>query len=268
MHFFSGHTKAEFRLPPMLEKVESLRDAVSRQRTPLASTGTLDLSGKIRFPKSDLHYSLQSLSTLPTLTTLVLTGCPLQSLESLPPQPCLRTLSADRSSVEILRGLNSHPALSSISFVGAPVADAVHFRTAALLLIPRLSNINGAAVAASERTLRDRYPPIAKQLVGAGWIVQAPPPSEQDFRFLAAEFHLAAPPDEFIQPPQPPVSPPGSPPPGARPARWAHRVAAILAPLGFAIRSGTEMHADIEKAVKQMCDVVLKVEEVEQGRAS
>jgi hypothetical protein len=162
---------------PINEKVESLRDAVSRQRQSLASKGTLDLSGKVRFPASDLL----SLSTLPTLTTLILTGCPLKSLESLPPQPCLKTVSADRSYVEVFRGLNSHPSLASISFVGAPIADAVNYRIAALLLIPRLSVVNGVVVSASERALRDRYPPVARQLVSAGWIVQAPPHRSRTF---------------------------------------------------------------------------------------
>jgi hypothetical protein len=264
-HFLHRSRKVNFRLSPaMTERVETLRDALARQRISLGNKGILDLSGKIRFPASDLL----TVGTLPTLTTLILTGCPLKSLESLPPQPCLKTLSADRSSVEILRGLNSHSSLSSVTLIEAPVADAVNFRTAALLLIPRLSNINGVVVSPSERTMRDRYPPIARQLVSAGWIGQSPPPSEQDFRYLATEFGIAASPDDFVQPPQPPASPPPSPHGGVRPTRWGHRIAAILTPLGFAIRSGKEMHSDIVKAVTQMCDVVLKVEEVEQERES
>jgi hypothetical protein len=251
----------------MTDKVESLLDAVSRQRAQLGTKGILDLSTKIKFPPG----GLASLN-FPRLKTLNLSNLPLKSLETLAAHPNLKMIIADNSQVEVLKGLGSHPCLTSLSLVGAPVAQAANFRLAALILIPKLSSINREPVTAGERHLSESYPPIAKQLVNVGWIVQYPPPSEADFRYLAGHFGVNGSDADFVLPPvtkSKTMSPPSSPPQretGGQ-ERWSQKVAGILASLGFPIRTGDEMHGDIIRAVTQLCDVVLKVESLEQEHA-
>jgi hypothetical protein len=250
----------------MTDKVESLVEALARQRTALAQKQTLDFSGRVQFPPS----GLERIGSPKQLTTLILTGCPLRSLQSLCPQQCLRTLLADRSRVEVLTGLGRHISLSTLSLADTPVGETPNFRTAALILIPKLSVINGGAVTAAERALRDSYPRIAQPLVNAGWIVQAPPPCESDFEGLAREMGVPGAQEDFqllslsgkLADERPPASPAASPPPAAPPRRWRTQLAAVLAPLGFAIRSGPTMRADIEKAVRLLCNATLKMEDV------
>jgi hypothetical protein len=109
------------------------------------------------------------------------------------------------------------------------------------------------------------YPPIAKALIGAGWVAQYPPPSETDFRFLARTFDINAEDKDFAVPVALPIpaarSPPGSPPRELpRGAGFADRIGRLLGELGFPIRSGDRMEEDIVDAVGILCRVVTKIE--------
>jgi hypothetical protein len=135
----------------MTGKVESLLAAVSRQRSQLGTKGILDFSTKITFPPG----GLASLNFL-RLKYLNLMNLPLKSLETLPSHPNLRTITADNSQVAVLKGLGSHPSLTSLSLIGAPVSQAANFRLAALILIPKLSYINRDPVTKPSATLMSR----------------------------------------------------------------------------------------------------------------
>jgi hypothetical protein len=240
---------------------DSLSDAILLQRSQLGTKGILELSAKVRFPPTGL-----ATLTFPNLKILILKNSPLKSLATLPPLPKLKTIIADKSQIEVLTGLGTHPRLTSLSLAKTPVSQTPNFRLAVLILIPKLSNINGIAVTQSERHASEAYPPIAKQLVNKGWIVPGPPPSEADFRYLVGYFEIT----EFCEADfvLPLVakgkSPPTSPVQREGDEGWPQKVAAILVSLGFPIRSGEKMHADIVSAVRQLCDVVVKVEKLEQ----
>jgi hypothetical protein len=173
-------------------------------------------------------------------------------------------LRADASRIEVLTGLERHTALSILSLVGAPVSENENFRISALIVSPKLSEINGGKVTHAERRMAQSYPPIAKALVGAGWVVPYPPPSEADFRFLVRSFELNAEERDFVLPgiPAPPSkSPPGSPGrDGTRQPNFGERIGALLGELGFPIRAGERMEDDIISAVDVLCRVVAKIE--------
>jgi hypothetical protein len=209
----------------------------------------LDFSGCVRYTSD----GLAKLGTQKALVELRLKRCPLTSLRTLPAQPNLKVIIADDSRIEILAGLERQPVLSAISLVNTPVAQVENFRLAALIVAPRLSSINGAPVTKAERRTAAAYPPVARSLVTRGWIVQCPPPSAADFRFLADELPDADP-AKGTSPST--AAETGSP----VKTSWAAQLAAVLVALGFPIRSGGEMNQDIVRAVKLLCDVAIKIE--------
>jgi hypothetical protein len=244
-------------------EVLSLSDALKRQRPQLGSRGLLDLSS-VRFPND----GLAKLGTQNALVELRLNGCPLTSLVTLSAQPKLKTIIADDSRVAVLAGLERQAVLVSISFVNTPVAQVENFRLAALIVAPQLSSINGAAVTRLERSAAAAYPPAARDLVTRGWIVRSPPPSTAEFRFLADEFAGDAGADSKPPSPSARLTPRSPPTPTRERAEvsWPAKLAAVLVALGFPVRSGREMNQDIVKAVKQLCDVAIKVESLAEPR--
>jgi hypothetical protein len=239
-----------------------LADALKRQRSQLGSHGILDFSGNVRFPPD----GLTKLGVQKALVELRLNNFPLSSLESLAGQPKLRVIIADDSKIASLAGLDRHPWLTSLSFVNAPVSQIENFRLAATIIAPKVVSINGTTVTKTDRRFAAAYPPIARALVAAGWIVQYPPPSEPDFRYIASQLHVSGSDPDFKVPASlvkgtsPPTSPSRAEPEPEAPASWAQKAAAILAPLGFPIRSGPHIGQDIFSAVRLLCNVVTKVE--------
>jgi hypothetical protein len=241
---------------------ETLSAALTRQRRLLGISHKLDLSGPVQF---DERLGLSRLGVQKVLQELDLGHANLTSLHTLQAQPNLRVLRADESRIEVLTGIERQTSLSVLSLVGTPVSANETFRVSALVLSPKLSEINGEKVTHAERRMAQSYPPIAKALIGAGWVAQYPPPSEMDFRFLARTFDLNAEDRDFVAPVALPVpasrSPPGSP--AREPARGAgfpDRIAALLAELGFLIRTGERMEEDVVEAVGVLCRVVTKIE--------
>jgi hypothetical protein len=239
-----------------------LADALKRQRGQLGTKGVLDFSENVRFPAD----GLQKLGVQRALVELRLKNCPLSSLESLAAQPNLRVIIADNSKIASFAGLDRQPWLTSVSFLNTPVAQIENFRLAALIVALKLASINGTGVTKADRRFPAAYPPIARALVGAGWIVQYPPPSEDDFRYIASEFKIRGSETDFkvptslVKEASPPTSPSKAKPETEAPASWAQKAAGILAPLGFPIRSGPQIGQDIVNAVTQLCNVVKKVE--------
>jgi hypothetical protein len=249
-----------------MRPVLGVSDALKQQRPQLAMNGLLDFSVGIRY-SSD---GLAKLGTQKALVELRLNKCPLTSLETLPAQPNLKVIIADNSKLAILAGLERHPVLSRISFANTPVSQIENFRLAALIVAPKLSSINGAGVTKAEHGRAAAYPPIARTMVTRGWIVQYPPPSAANFQFLADEFANTGAADLGPQASpakgsSTPTSPLKAEPEPEAPVElsWPGKIAAVLVRLGFPIRSGPKMNQDIVKAVKQLCDVVIKVESLE-----
>jgi hypothetical protein len=243
----------------MGEKVEDVIDALKRQ---LPAAKSLYFPTKVRFPR----HPFSRLGQYPDLETLDLTGARVKSLLSLPPQPCLRRIVADSSQIETLEGVGAQPRLASLSLIGAPVSQFPHFRLAAMIANPMISVVNGAKVTLDERRMSEAYPPVARQLVNAGWVMQCPPPSSDDFQVLAQAFGARAADADFALPPAASVRAPlPGEPPGGRQPRFAQRMAALLSPLGFPIWSGPEMRNDVLLAVTQMCDIVELMEKAEQA---
>jgi hypothetical protein len=244
-----------------MKPIVLLTDALKRQRGHLGTHGILDFSGNIRFPPD----GLRKLGVQKALVDLRLNNCPLPSFNSLDGQPKLHTLIADNSAIATLAGLDRQPWLTSISLRNTPVAQTENFRLAAIIVAPKLASINGTGVTKGERRFAAAYPPIARPLVSAGWIVQYPP-SEVDFRYIASQLGISGSdadfkiPSSLVKAVSPPPSPSKKEPEPEAPASWAQRAAAILTPLGFPIRSGPEIGQDIVKAVTVLCNVVTKVE--------
>jgi hypothetical protein len=136
-----------------------------------------------------------------------------------------------------------------------------------LIVSPKLSEINREKVTNAERRMAQSYPPIAKSLIISGWVLQYPPPSEADLRFLAKTFELTPDERDFVLPATAPV-PPSKSPPGSRGSptsqgrapNFGERLAGILSELGFPVRPGDRMEGDIIEAVGVICQVVKKIE--------
>jgi len=239
---------------------QSLAQALQAQRTHLPVDGELDLSGSIRFDRHDL---LAQIGSQKALRKLTLRNSPLTSLQTLLPQPNLKILIADDSRIENLAGLDTQPRLSSVSLIGTPVSETPNFRLSVLLCVgPRVSSINGILVTENERKLAQCYPPIAKHLVARGWIVEFPPPSKLDFKYLARQFRFESR-DEDFTPAIPAVD--ARPPEdesALEPATLADKLTDGLRPMGFPVRIGREQNRDILEAIAQMCDILAKVESV------
>jgi Leucine-rich repeat (LRR) protein len=228
------------------------------QRHRLSSHGELDLSGPLQFDRRDL---LAPVGSQKKLTKLYLRDSPLTSLQTLPPQPSLKTLIADNSRIENLAGFNTHSRLSSVSLVGTPISETENFRLSVLLCVgPRLSVINGSPVTENERKLAQSYPPIARHLVARGWIVQYPPPSKLDFKYLARQFKISVKAEDLVAVlPAPDAQAPEEPPTNDS-ATLADKISDILRPMGFVVRIGQEHNNDILNAVAQMCKIAARIE--------
>ena len=237
---------------------ETLSEALCRQRSQMTTSGVLDLSGKIRCE------SLKDVGSQKKLVTLFLNESPLTSLHTLPPQPCMKALIADGSCLETLAGLGNQPRLGELSLVDTPVAQHPNFRLSALICVgPRLSLLNGKPVKKIERRMAACYPPVAKYLVGCGWMAQFPPPSQLDFEYLAEEFEINAREEDFMMPPVPEdlVEKFQKTQKPEETDTFSQKMAALLQPLGFAIRWGQEMNSDIIKAVRRICDTLALIEQ-------
>ena len=242
---------------------DSLPEALKRQRRMLSMNGTLDFS---KLQITDLKH----LGSQKALQTLILDGTPISSLHTLPPQPSLKKISAKNTKLSTLAGLTSQNKLSSVSFEGTPISKVENFRLAVMLAVgPRINSINGRTVTQTERRMAKAFPPVAKYLVNAGWVVSYPPPSDLDFHYLAEQFEIQAANEDFISP-VPPISVPAATKQQENDdtfvydedAPFTEQLASILRPLGFAIRIGPEVHDDIIRAVSTICDTVEKVEQM------
>lgn len=273
----------------MISPNETLIQALQRQRRQLSMKGVLNFSGI----KTD---NLSRIGNQHALVELVLNDSSITSFGTLQAQKRLKSIIADNSKVQVLSGLSIQPRLSSVSLRNTPVSKDEYFRVELLVVVgPRLSLINGSPVTPNERRMAQSYPPIARRLVESGWVLQYPPPSKYDFIYLAKQFKIEnVSKDEFNTQLPPPIpekvpSPPGSPKtekselqsnvqsPTQNSEReqsleqiemndeltFCDKVAAILRPLGFAIRNGPEMVNDITTSVESICDVVSKIEDIQ-----
>jgi hypothetical protein len=242
----------------------SLAEVLLRQRAQLSKTHQLDLSGNIRYERHDV---LGQLGSQRSLHTLVLKDSPLTTFKTLPRQPFLKTLIAQDSKVENLCGLHNQPRLATVDLSGTPVSQCETFRLCLCICVgARLASINGIPVVESERLMAKCYPPIAKALVGLGWIASYPPPSKLDFQYLAAHFGIEAT-DEDCTAPGPPPDLPFFSPESAKvsvsePVTFPEQLSQILRPLGFPIRAGKDQSGDILKAVAQICRIIHSIEKV------
>ncbi|OHT07451.1 hypothetical protein TRFO_24350 [Tritrichomonas foetus] len=239
---------------------ETLLSALQRQRRQMPKEGKLDFTG---IEVNDL----KQLGSQKALKHLILDKTPLNSLHTLPPQPSLISISANNSKINTLAGLSNQKRLSSLSIIGTPISQVENFRLAVMLAVgPRISIINGQRITKTERRMVKSYPPIAKYLVNAGWVVTYPPPSELDFHYLAEQFDIKANNDDFIAP-VPAIASKALPeeekiPTEDKDIPFTEQLASILRPLGFAVRCGPEIHGDIIRAISRMCETVEKVEQM------
>ncbi|OHS93702.1 hypothetical protein TRFO_40023 [Tritrichomonas foetus] len=157
---------------------------LSIQRTSLSREGLLNLS--------DLRIdSLKDLGTQKYLKTLNISETDIASLESLPPQPNLQQIVCDNTDIDSFVGLSRHPKLKSVSFLHTPLSERENFRLSCLVIVGQmLSVINGVPVTQRERIQAAEYPVISRYLLEAGWDIQVPVPSIDDFRELAMDFRL------------------------------------------------------------------------------
>ena len=257
----------------MKNQKESLQQALQRQRRMMSINGKLTFTGV-------LTKDLTQLGSQKALVELVLDDSPITSLHTLPIQPCMKVLSANRTKLDTLSGLSSQPRVTSISFIDTPISRVENFRLSVILAVgQRLSEINGQRVTKTERRMAKSFPPIAKYLVNAGWVVSYPPPSTVDFRYLADQFEIQATDDDFIA--QVPAIELKNNVEDIEPDMqqrtvdgeekeldydesipFTEQLASILRPLGFAIRCGPEVHGDILRAISKMCETVDKVEKM------
>lgn len=256
----------------MKNQKESLQLALQRQRRMMSINGILNFSG---VSTADLT----QLGSQKALKTLILDDSPITSLHTLPMQPCMTTLSANRTKLNTLSGLSSQPRITNISFIDTPISRIENFRLSVILAVGlRVSEINGKRVSKTERRMAKSFPPIAKYLVNAGWVVSYPPPSDVDFRYLADQFEIQANDEDFIA--QVPAIDVKNRTDDIEPdlqqktldgekefeydesAPFTEQLASILRPLGFAIRCGPEIHGDILRSISKMCEAVQKVEEM------
>jgi hypothetical protein len=247
----------------MGSKVETLAQCLQRQRRSLSLTGVLDIPGAVILPRKS---PLAALGSLKPLTELHLPNTPLKSFESLLPQPGLKVLIANDSQIESLVGLNRHKWIATLSLINTPIAQQEFFRLTALLVVGQhLTLLNGQPVTPIERKMAISFPPIARKLAAAGWMAQFPAPSELDFQYLARQFGIRAQDNDYVPGASPPTSPVKGEQPPVESERFSEKVAAILRPLGFGIRPGKNMAQDICNAITRMCEVVQKVESLDQG---
>lgn len=237
---------------------KELSKTLALERQKMSRTGVLDLSNL----NCD---SLIQLGSQKTLVELNISNSSITSLHTLPPQPSMKSIIADNSKIDTLAGLGNQPRLAKISMIGTPVSRNENFRLSAIIAIgTRLSSINGTPVTKSERNMAACYPPIAKALVGCGWVAQYPPPSEQDFRYLAYHMDINAKETDFVIPAVAAVEP--------APAKkqdefddaeltFEEKLAGILRPLGFPIRCGPDMGDDIVKSIDRICSVLTMIDE-------
>ena len=241
---------------------EIFAQSLQRQRRTMSLNGLLDFSD---LPIKDLT----QLSQQSALIKLVLNKVPIKSFDTLKEQKNLKEIVADDSKLESFSGLSQQPRLAKISFKNTPLAATENFRIAALVSIgQRLSVINDVPVTKAERRKAQCYPPIAKRLIDNGWVLQFPPPSLLDFQYLAKKFKIKKLNDDDYKAPLPPPSEesaPTSPKKQVDPSTlsFGERVASILRPLGFAIRFGPNMNEDIVSAVETICNVVAKIEDIQ-----
>jgi hypothetical protein len=98
-------------------------------------------------------------------------------------------------------------------------------------------------------------------LVACGWIVQYPPPSKLDFRYLAQQFKIRVKAEDLVAVlPAPDVEAPNEEQPMNDSVTLADKISDILRPMGFAIRIGQKQNHDILNAVARMCKIATKIE--------
>jgi hypothetical protein len=246
-----------------MSKVETLAACLQRQRRSLSMTGILEISAGVVLPRKA---PLSPLGSVKPLVELRLSDTPLTSFESLLAQPCLKVLIADNSQIASLVGLQRQNRLATLSLIATPVSQHEFFRLTALLVAGQhLTSLNGQPITQTERKMALSFPPIAKKLAEAGWIVQYPPPSDLDFQYLARQFGIRAQDTDYVPGASPPPSPVKADQQSPEPGRFSERVAAILRPLGFGIRPGALMPQDICHAITRLCEVVKKVESLEEN---
>ncbi|KAK8894874.1 hypothetical protein M9Y10_023314 [Tritrichomonas musculus] len=256
----------------MKTQKETLTQALKRQRRMMSLNGVLNFTG---VSTTDLT----QLGSQKALKKLILDDSSITSLHTLPVQPNMTSLSANNTKLNTLSGLSSQPRITSISFIDTPISRVENFRLSVILAVGlRLYDINGVRVSKTERRMAKSFPPVAKYLVNAGWVVAYPPPSEFDFRYLADQFGIQATDDEFISPiPAIEIKNKSEELESDLQQKttegenefeyddsipFTEQLSSILRPLGFAIRCGPEVHGDILRAISRMCEAVQKVEEM------
>jgi hypothetical protein len=244
---------------------ETLAEAIRLSRTSLQEEGILDLSGNLKFERHDV---LARLGSQRTLKILKLNKSPLISLHTLPPQPLLRELYADGSQLETLTGINKLNRLAVLSLKDTPVSANPNFRLSAIICVgTRLESINGEKVTNYERRRAQAYPPVARLLVNEGWVVQFPPPSVADFRYLANSFGIECEEKDFIAtlpPLQNDVGEEIQDYQEGAPKTFVDKMGDLLRPLGFAVRSGEGIEDDIVASVGLICDAIAKIQQLQQ----
>lgn len=206
------------------------------------------------------------------LQVLDISNSEIESLITMQPQPLLREIIADNSMLSSFAGISRHPRLSSFSFKGTPLYHVENSRMAAIVAIgPHVITINGKPVTKKERRIAETYPPIARNLIESGWVLQSPPPNIYDFQFLADEFGIDVKREELEARRDHHINDRLEPPEHSAASilseelldiSFAEDVARLLRPLGFAIRHGSGKGRDVVRAVSSIVDSLIAVERV------
>ena len=245
---------------------DSLSFSLAISRTDLQNSGRLTWQGAT-------FKDFRKLGVQKKLQILDISNSEVESLVTMQPQPVLKEIIADDSLLNSFAGISQHPRLSSFSFRGTPLYHVKNSRLAAIVVIgPRATSINGEPVTRKERRIAETYPPAARYLIEAGWVLQHPPPNIFDFQYLADEFginvkrdeleakrdHCAD--DELVSPEHSMMSILSE---ELREVSFAETVARILRPLGFAIQHGPGKDRDVVRAIASIVDSLLTVEDMQ-----
>ena len=148
---------------------------IERRLHNLRVTGKLNLAGE-----KDLD--LEGLSNpkyakeLSIVKEMNLNRTSLKSFEGFPNMLKLSDLSVENTELKNFKNIRSFPNLRKISFKGSNDLGSKNLSLSVILAIPSISSVNGKLVSEKIKQKASEYPPIAGDLVNAGWIATYPVP--------------------------------------------------------------------------------------------
>lgn len=150
----------------------------------ILTTGTLDLSGE---SITDLSF----IRTKSSLRSLNLSFTSIISFEGLSNQPNLEYVILSGSSIQTLKNIEAIKNISKICYENTPLSRHPHSKLSMLISLPNLRIINGKLVSPGLIKKAKTYPPIASELINAGWLAEFPCPSSEEFSKLAIQYNLS-----------------------------------------------------------------------------